>query len=46
MVLGTIDSLYTGHDGSTYGGELDLDQEVWPLIEYMGSEMGTGYFLI
>jgi hypothetical protein len=35
MVPGTIDSLYTGHDGTTYGGELDLDQEVWPLIEYM-----------
>lgn len=28
-------NLNTGHDGSTYGGELDLDQEVWPLIEYM-----------
>jgi hypothetical protein len=28
-------NLNTGHDGATYGGELDLDQEVWPLIEYM-----------
>ncbi len=28
-------NLDTGHDASTYGGELDLEQEVWPLIEYM-----------
>jgi hypothetical protein len=25
----------TGHDSTTYGGALDLDTEVWPLIEYM-----------
>ena len=28
-------NLNTGHDGTTYGGELDLEKEVWPLIEYM-----------
>lgn len=32
---GTSGNLNTGHDASTYGGELDLEQEVWPLIEYM-----------
>jgi hypothetical protein len=32
---GASGNLNTGHDGTTYGGELDLDQEVWPLIEYM-----------
>jgi len=28
-------NLNTGHDGATYGGELKIDEEVWPLIEYM-----------
>ncbi len=28
-------NLNTGHDGAIYGGELDMDKEVWPLIEYM-----------
>ncbi len=32
---GTSGNLNTGHDAFTYGGELDLEQEVWPLIEYM-----------
>lgn len=33
--IGTSGNLNTGHDAFTYGGELDLEQEVWPLIEYM-----------
>lgn len=28
-------NLNTGHDNTTYGGALDMDKEVWPLIEYM-----------
>jgi cytochrome c2 len=28
-------NLNTGHDSAIYGGDLDLDKEVWPLIEYM-----------
>lgn len=28
-------NLSTGHDGAIYGGDLDIDKEVWPLIEYM-----------
>lgn len=28
-------NLNTGHDDTTYGGSLDMDTEVWPLIEYM-----------
>ena len=32
---GISGNLNTGHDGSTYNGELDLETEVWPLIEYM-----------
>lgn len=28
-------NLNAGHDGAIYGGDLDLDKEVWPLIEYM-----------
>lgn len=32
---GTSGNLNTGHDAFTYGGELDLEREVWPLIEYM-----------
>jgi hypothetical protein len=30
-------NLNTGHDDMTYGGPLDLETEVWPLIEYMKS---------
>lgn len=30
-------NLNTGHDDMTYGGPLDLEKEVWPLIEYMKS---------
>jgi hypothetical protein len=33
----TPGNLNTGHGGDTYGGDLDIDQEVWPLIEYMKS---------
>lgn len=32
---GMSGNLNTGHDAFTYGGELDIEQEVWPLIEYM-----------
>ncbi len=32
---GTSGNLNTGHDAATYGGELNIEQEVWPLIEYM-----------
>jgi hypothetical protein len=32
---GISGNLSTGHDGAIYGGELDMDTEVWPLIEYM-----------
>lgn len=28
-------NLNTGHDDTTYNGPLDLNNEVWPLIEYM-----------
>lgn len=30
-------NLNTGHDDTTYNGPLDLETEVWPLIEYMKS---------
>jgi hypothetical protein len=30
-------NLNVGHDGDTYRGELDVETEVWPLIEYMKS---------
>ena len=32
---GASGNLNIGHDGSTYNGDLDLEKEVWPLIEYM-----------
>ena len=28
-------NLSTGHDDTIYGGALDIEKEVWPLIEYM-----------
>jgi hypothetical protein len=28
-------NLNIGHDDTTYGGSLDMEKEVWPLIEYM-----------
>jgi hypothetical protein len=30
-------NLNTGHDDTTYNGPLDMETEVWPLIEYMKS---------